>query len=48
MKMNKSQHSILKHFLVHKQGLCIEDLASLLHISRTAVQQHFNVLENRG
>lgn len=47
-KINPRQHEILEHFLTHKEGLCIEDLASVLMISRTAVQQHFYTLEREG
>lgn len=47
-KINPRQHKILEYFLTHKEGLCIEDLASVLMISRTAVQQHFYTLERKG
>ena len=47
-KISQRQHEILKHFLTHKRGLCIEELADKLEISRTAVQQHFITLENAG
>lgn len=47
-KISQRQHEILEHFLARKQGLSIEELADALGISRTAVQQHFGVLENDG
>jgi predicted ArsR family transcriptional regulator len=47
-KISQRQHEILEHFLTHKRGLCIEELADKLEISRTAVQQHFITLENAG
>jgi DeoR family suf operon transcriptional repressor len=47
-KISQRQHEILKHFLARKSGLCIEELADKLEISRTAVQQHFITLENEG
>jgi predicted ArsR family transcriptional regulator len=47
-KINQRQHDILEHFLTHKQGLSIEELADVLGISRTAVQQHFIALEHHG
>lgn len=42
------QHQILEHFLVDKNGLCIDEFTNVLNISRTAVQQHFIALENAG
>ena len=47
-KISQRQHEILEHFLAHKQGLSIDELADVLGISRTAVQQHFIALENDG
>ncbi len=47
-KIGHRQYQILERFLNHKQGLCVEDLANELNISRTAVQQHFHVLERDG
>lgn len=41
------QH-ILQQLLENKSGLCINTLAEQLDISRTAVQQHFRVLEHEG
>jgi predicted ArsR family transcriptional regulator len=47
-KISSRQHEILEHFLARKQGVCIEELADVLAISRTAVQQHFGALESEG
>lgn len=47
-KVSQRQHEILEYFLAHKRGLCIDELADKLEISRTAVQQHFIALENAG
>lgn len=44
-KKNPRQHQILEHLLEHKDGLSVDELAKRLGISRTAVQQHFVVLE---
>ncbi len=44
---NYRQH-ILQQLLENKSGLCINALALQLDISRTAVQQHFRVLESEG
>ena len=42
------QQQILKLLLENKAGLNIDELASLLAISRNAVQQHLTVLEKDG
>lgn len=42
------QHQILKLLLNKKEGLCIDEIAAELSISRNAVQQHFNKLERDG
>jgi predicted ArsR family transcriptional regulator len=42
------QQQILKLLLENKLGLSIDEIASSLHISRNAVQQHFTVLEKDG
>ena len=39
------QHQILEQLLENRNGLSVDDLAKALGISRTAVQQHFIVLE---
>jgi predicted ArsR family transcriptional regulator len=39
------QHQILEQLLENRNGLSVDDLAKILGISRTAVQQHFIVLE---
>ena len=42
------RHQILQHLLEHKDGLGIDSVAAQMTISRTAVQQHFLVLEKEG
>jgi DeoR family suf operon transcriptional repressor len=42
------QRQLLELLLEHKKGLCIDELAKSLHISRNAVQQHISVLELEG
>ena len=42
------QHQILEHLLENKNGLSVDELAKILGISRTGVQQHFVVLERDG
>ncbi|MDD5578623.1 MAG: HTH domain-containing protein [Methylobacter sp.] len=44
--ISSRQHQILEQLLENKDGLSIDELAKLLHISRTAVQQHFLALES--
>lgn len=47
-RISPRQHEILEYFLTRKKEVCIEELALELGISRTAVQEHFNALENKG
>ncbi|MGZ8162651.1 MAG: helix-turn-helix transcriptional regulator [Methylobacter sp.] len=47
-KISSRQHQILEKLLENRNGLSIDELAKLLHISRTAVQQHFVTLESDG
>jgi DeoR family transcriptional regulator, suf operon transcriptional repressor len=42
------QRQILELLLEHKEGLCIDEMAKTLHISRNAVQQHISALELEG
>ncbi|WP_394754810.1 helix-turn-helix transcriptional regulator [Crenothrix sp.] len=42
------QRQILELLLENKKGLCIDDIAKALNISRNAVQQHISVLELEG
>jgi predicted ArsR family transcriptional regulator len=42
------QRQILELLLEHKEGLCIDEMAKSLSISRNAVQQHIAVLELEG
>jgi DeoR family transcriptional regulator, suf operon transcriptional repressor len=42
------QRQILELLLKNKEGLCIDEMAKTLHISRNAVQQHISVLELEG
>ncbi len=42
------QRQILELLLEHKEGLCIDEIAKLLNISRNAVQQHLAALELEG
>ena len=47
-KIGSRQHEILILLLENKAGLSIDQIASVLNISRNAVQQHFTVLEKDG
>lgn len=47
-KISVRQHEILVQLLENRQGLSVDSLAAVLDISRTAVQQHFVVLEGEG
>ncbi len=47
-KIGARQHEILILLLENKAGLSIDQIASVLNISRNAVQQHFTVLEKDG
>lgn len=47
-KIRPRQQQILKLLLENKAGLRIDDIATALNISRSAVQQHFTVLEGDG
>ncbi len=47
-KISSRQHQILEHLMVNRNGLSVDELAKLLDISRTGVQQHFVVLERDG
>ena len=42
------QRQLLELLLEHKEGLCINDIAKTLSISRNAVQQHISALELEG
>lgn len=42
------QRELLELLLENKSGLCIDDIAKTLSISRNAVQQHVTVLESAG
>jgi DeoR family transcriptional regulator, suf operon transcriptional repressor len=42
------QRQILDLLLENKEGLCIDEIAKRLNISRNAVQQHISVLELEG
>jgi DeoR family transcriptional regulator, suf operon transcriptional repressor len=42
------QRQILELLLEHKEGLCIDDIAKIVNISRNAVQQHVSALELEG
>jgi predicted ArsR family transcriptional regulator len=42
------QHHILEQLLQNRKGLSVDELATALDISRTAIQQHFVVLEKDG
>ena len=42
------RQQILQSLLENKDGLPIDDLSKQLNISRTAVQNHFQILEKRG
>ncbi|SJM91887.1 putative transcriptional regulator [Crenothrix polyspora] len=47
-KISDRQHQILELLLQNGSGLCIDELAKALDISRTAIQQHFVLLESEG
>jgi predicted ArsR family transcriptional regulator len=47
-KIKPRQQQILKLLLENKAGLSIDEIATVLAISRNAVQQHFSVLEKDG
>ncbi|MEQ1636587.1 MAG: HTH domain-containing protein [Methylococcales bacterium] len=47
-KIRSRQQQILKLLLENKAGLSIDEIATMLSISRNAVQQHFTVLEKDG
>lgn len=47
-KISSRQHQILEHLLENRNGLSVDELAKVLNISRTGVQQHFVVLERDG
>ena len=47
-KISPRQHQILEHLLENRNGLSVDELAKVLGISRTGVQQHFVVLERDG
>jgi DeoR family transcriptional regulator, suf operon transcriptional repressor len=42
------QRQILELLLEHKEGLCIDEIAKTVNISRNAVQQHVSALELEG
>lgn len=42
------QRQILELLLEHKEGLCIDEIAKTVNISRNAVQQHISALELEG
>lgn len=48
LKNSSRQHQILAQLLENRAGLSADTLAATLGISRTAVQQHFAVLEGDG
>ncbi len=47
-KISSRQYQILEHLLENRNGLSVDELAKVLDISRTGVQQHFVVLERDG
>jgi DeoR family transcriptional regulator, suf operon transcriptional repressor len=47
-ELTSCRHQILRLLLENREGLCIENLASKLNITRTATQQHFKNLEKEG
>ncbi len=47
-QIGSRQRQILELLLEHKEGLCIDEIAKALSISRNAVQQHISVLELEG
>jgi DeoR family transcriptional regulator, suf operon transcriptional repressor len=46
--MTSNRHQILQHLLENRNGMHIDELSNLLNISRTAVQNHFTILEMQG
>jgi DeoR family transcriptional regulator, suf operon transcriptional repressor len=47
-QIGSRQRQILELLLEHKDGLCIDEIAKALSISRNAVQQHISVLDLEG
>jgi DeoR family transcriptional regulator, suf operon transcriptional repressor len=47
-QLGSRQRQILELLLEHKAGLCIDEIAKTLNISRNAVQQHISALELEG
>lgn len=47
-EITSCRHQILRLLLENRDGLCIENLATELDITRTATQQHFKNLEKEG
>ncbi len=47
-KISPRQHQILEYLLGNMNGLSVDELAKVLDISRTGVQQHFVALERDG
>jgi len=47
-KISPRQYQILELLLKDRNGLCVDELAKSLDISRTAIQQHFVPLESEG
>ena len=47
-QIGSRQRQLLELLLEHKAGLCIDEIAKALNISRNAVQQHISVLESEG
>lgn len=47
-QIGSRQRQILELLLENKDGLCIDEIARALNISRNAVQQHISVLELEG
>ncbi len=47
-QIGSRQRQILELLLENKDGLCIDEIARTLNISRNAVQQHISVLELEG
>ncbi|MGR8933081.1 MAG: helix-turn-helix transcriptional regulator [Gammaproteobacteria bacterium] len=47
-KPGSRQRQILELLLARRGGLSIDEVAASIGVSRTAVQQHFTVLEQRG
>lgn len=47
-KISSRQYQILEHLLDSQTGLSVDELAKIVDISRTGVQQHFVALERDG